>query len=75
MGVKDDVVLVDVLIQSIRSEDFGNLDKLVIIVMTMEEGFLAEYLRPCMRLDGHRSTHRGASHHRGEHAAITPHVQ
>lgn len=37
-------VLVDVCIQFIRAQNLGNLDKLIIVIMTMEERFLPENL-------------------------------
>ncbi len=38
-------------IQLIGAEDFGYLDELIIVIVTVEEGFLAENLQPGMRRD------------------------
>lgn len=44
LRIKTDMVLVDVCIQFIRSQNFGDFDQLIIIVMSMEKRFFAENL-------------------------------
>lgn len=48
LGVKVDVVFVQILEQVVRAQDFGNLDKLIRIAITMKEGLFPE---------DHRSEH------------------
>jgi len=43
--IKPDAVLIDVSIQLISAENLGNLNELVIVVVTMEEWFFSEYLK------------------------------
>ena len=45
MGIESNVILVDVLVETVGSKDFGNFDQLITIVMAMEEWLLAENLR------------------------------
>lgn len=44
LRVQVDVVLLDVSKKLIRAKHFGNLNELVVIVVAMEEGLLAEDL-------------------------------
>jgi hypothetical protein len=57
----------------IGTEDFGDLDELVRVVMSMEEWFFAEDLHVSLIFD--QSSRIGAAHHACEHAPHTPHVQ
>jgi len=43
LGIEFDIVFLDVLEQFICSEDFGDFDELVVIIVAVEEGFFAEY--------------------------------
>lgn len=43
VGVEGDVVLVDVSEELVGAEHLGDLDQLVIVVLTLEEGLLLEY--------------------------------
>jgi hypothetical protein len=42
VAVKLDLVLLDVLEQLLGTEDLSNFNKLVVVVFTLEEGFLLE---------------------------------
>jgi hypothetical protein len=42
VGVKGNVVLINVSIELISTENFSNFNKLIIIVLALEEGFLLE---------------------------------
>ena len=44
MWVQGNVVLVYVLVQTLRAQNLRDLDELVIIVVSMEEGFFSENL-------------------------------
>ena len=44
LRVKTNVIFLYVSIQIIRSQNFGNFDQLIIIIMSMEERFFAENL-------------------------------
>lgn len=68
------MILVDIRVKLICAKDFGNLDQLVIVVMPVEERFLAEDLddaRKYLMYDEDREF----PHHRSEHAAITPQIK
>ena len=44
MRLKDDAILVQISLQGFRAQNFRNLDKLILIVPSMEERFLSEDL-------------------------------
>ena len=44
MGVQGNVVFVDVLVEALCPENLCNLDQLVVVIMAVEEWFLAEDL-------------------------------
>ena len=44
MRLKDDAILVQISLQGFRAQNFRNLDKLILIVPSMEEWFLSEDL-------------------------------
>ena len=44
LRIEANAVFLDVRIKIVSAQDLGDLDKLVVIVVAMEERFLAEYL-------------------------------
>ena len=42
VGIESHIVLVDISIELISSEDLGNLHQLIVIVLALEEWFLLE---------------------------------
>lgn len=55
LRIQGNIVLFEIVIQVICPKDLRDLDQLVIVVMTMEEGFLPEDLEKRNTL-GHRTS-------------------
>ena len=77
MRVELDLVLFEIGEELVGAEDLADLDELIVVVVPMEEGFLAEDLRRRNDMGGWRlGWVRGlAAHHGREHAAQAPHVE
>ena len=58
LRIQGNIVLFEIVIQVICPEDLRDLDQLVIVIMTMEEGFLPEDLEKRNTL-GHRTSTTG----------------
>ena len=74
LGVKGYIVLFEILIESLGTQNLGDLHQLVVVIVPVEEWLFTEDL-PTNKVSPGTEDITGGTHHRGEHASITPHVQ
>jgi hypothetical protein len=73
LRIEGNVVLLEVLIEPLCTQNLRNLHQLIIVVVPMEKWLFAENLQANGVREGPKSVM--GIYHRGEHASIAPHVQ
>lgn len=72
LRIQFDAVLVDVCVKLVSAEDLGDLHKLVVVIMTVEEWLFTKDLQNYRVSKSASMLLMTSSHHRSEHATIAP---